>query len=348
MDDASTPADGKDADAAGSPSAGPDGAGSDEDRADVAGAEAPDGDEGSGADAAGDGPVVDPETEDLEALRAEVEAEYDFDNFGPSDMARMSPEEWDVSFDPETWTTGAALLDRVEDELKSRIASREVFAVLERVRETDGERVLAYSDAGYAIVYPDGTIEGRGTVLEDVKPTVALCSMPEYEPAEPPENYALPAPEEVPERSGELGNVVMQVVAALQLIAGIVLLGAWLFTDLSTLIAPTMALVFLAIAVFLFVTVANARLSDRFRSEEYRERLRSVQLERGERPDFVPIDAPAVDAEVNGAVGDDGANDGDAAPDADDDTAPGEGDGTPPRDDGDVSPGSTAGRKDTE
>ena len=45
---------------------------------------------------------------------------------------------------------------------------------------------------------------------------------------------------------------------------------------------------FLLVGVFLFVVVANARLSDRFRSEEYRNRLRAVR-DHG-RPDFVPID----------------------------------------------------------
>jgi len=38
----------------------------------------------------------------------------------------------------------------------------------------------------------------------------------------------------------------------------------------------------------LFFTVANARLSDKFRAEEYRDRLRAVGLEDGERPEFVP------------------------------------------------------------
>jgi hypothetical protein len=141
--------------------------------------------------------------ENLETLRQQVEEKYDFDKFGPDDMDRMSAEEWELSFDPDTWVTGPGLLDRVEDELKSRISRREVFAVFERL--ADG-RILAYSDEGFVIVHPDGRIEGQGTVLEDVKPTVALCSMPEYEPPSPPEEYELPDADAVPEGTGEFGN----------------------------------------------------------------------------------------------------------------------------------------------
>jgi hypothetical protein len=39
---------------------------------------------------------------------------------------------------------------------------------------------------------------------------------------------------------------------------------------------------------FMFLIVANARLSDRFRAAEYKERLRTVGIDSGERPDFVP------------------------------------------------------------
>jgi hypothetical protein len=49
-----------------------------------------------------------------------------------------------------------------------------------------------------------------------------------------------------------------------------------------------MGIVFLAVGLLLFTVVANARLSDRFRAEEYRNRLRAVDLEPGERPDFLP------------------------------------------------------------
>ena len=47
------------------------------------------------------------------------------------------------------------------------------------------------------------------------------------------------------------------------------------------------ALGFLFIGIFLFVVVANARLSDKFRAEEFRNRLRAIGLEDGERPDFL-------------------------------------------------------------
>ncbi|WP_138006929.1 DUF7319 domain-containing protein [Halalkalirubrum salinum] len=246
-----------------------------------------------------DGPTDDESepspADDLEALRREVDEKYDFDDFRPADMAKMTAEEWDVAFDPDTWITGIELLDRVEQDLKSRIATREVFAVLERLSDEEGPRLLAYSDEGYATVYPDGSVEGRGTVLRDVKPTVALCSMEEYTPQEPPERYELPSPEEVTEQSGELGNLMLQIIAAGQILAGLAAIVAWAlpgFIDRGNLVVLLLAGVFIAIGLFLFMTVANARLSDRFRSEQYRNRLRAVQLEGGERPEMLPSQEP--------------------------------------------------------
>ena len=37
----------------------------------------------------------------------------------------------------------------------------------------------------------------------------------------------------------------------------------------------------------LFAVVANARLSDKYRAEEFRNRLRAVGLDDGERPEFL-------------------------------------------------------------
>ncbi|WP_135820139.1 DUF7319 domain-containing protein [Halostella litorea] len=237
-------------------------------------------------------------------LRERVEERYDFEDFGPEQMAEMSPEEWDAAFDDETWITGRELLDRVEADLATQIADRQVFAALERVRQDGEQRLLAYSDEGYAMIYPDGTVEGFGTVMRDVKPTVALCSMESYDVPEPPADGAmLPDPDTVPEGSGELGNLMLQLVAAIQILGGLVLVGGWLFADLSG-IAVVAALVFFVVGVLLFTTVANARLSDRFRSEEYRDRLRSIGLEDGERPEFLPLDdadgdGPGIDGESN-------------------------------------------------
>jgi hypothetical protein len=241
---------------------------------------------------------------ELEALRREVEEKYDFDNFGPSDMAKMTAEEWEAVFDPESWIVGPELLDRVEKDLLNRIAVRDVFAVIERYTSGGEPRLVAYSDEGYAIVYPDGSVEGEGTVLRDVTPTVALCSMDDYEVEEPPADVGLPAPDDVPEGTGEFGNWMLQVVAFVQVLGGLALLVAWLATDLNTIVAPAAALFFLLIGFFLFLVVANARLSDRFRSEEYRARLRAVGLEDGERPDFLPPldeDRPAVEGDADGA-----------------------------------------------
>ncbi|GAB7010643.1 DUF2304 domain-containing protein [Halorubrum trueperi] len=249
----------------------------------------PDGDVDDDGLGDSDAPENADNADDLDELRERVEAEYDFDDFGPSDMARMSAEEWDAAFDPDSWITGDRLLDRVEAELKSRIARREVFGVLERVRADGDERILVYSDEGYAIVRPTGEVAGQGTVLRDLEPIVALAAMESYDVPEPPDDWSLPHPDTVPEGSGEFGNLIVQIVATVQVLAGGALLVASVVTDLNTIVAPAVGIVFLLVGLFLFVMVANARLSDRFRSEEYRERLRALR-EAKERPDFVPVE----------------------------------------------------------
>ena len=257
---------------------------------------AADEDPSAGTDTTGDGRTPDPDGEsavgndsdDIEALREQVEETYDFDDFGPADMAEMNLEEWEAAFDPGSWIVGEELLDRVEQELSARVAIREVFAVVERV--TDGaDRVIAYSDEGYAVIYADGSVEGEGTVLRDVKPTVALCSMESYDLMAAPEDGSLPDPREVVEGSGEFGNLMLQIVAGAQILVGISLLVAWLaLSSLSTVVAPIAAVGFLVIGVLLFVVVANARLSDRFRAEEFRNRLRALDAADDEWTDVLP------------------------------------------------------------
>ena len=224
----------------------------------------------------------DDETADL---RREVEETYDFESFGPQDMADMTPEEWDAAFDEAAWITGTELLDRVEADLLSRVENREVFARVERV--DDG--LLAYSDEGYAHVAPDGSVEGRGTVLRDVKPTVALCSMDDYDVPDAPEDEPLPDPAAVPEGGGELGNWMLQAVAAAQLLVGLGLIGAYIvLSGVRTIVAPVLGLLFVVFSLLLFLQVANARLSDKFRAAEYRDRLRAVGVGSDERPDVLP------------------------------------------------------------
>jgi len=268
-----------------------------------------------------DGPSGDADDpDDLAALRQEVEETYDFENFGPADMAEMSLEEWQVAFDPETWITGEELLDRVEADLQARVADRAVFARVER--HADPPRVVAYSDEGYAVVYPNGSVQGEGTVLRDVKPSVALCSMESYDVPTPPDNPGLPEPEAVPERSGELGNRLLQFIGGAQVVAGLLLLGmgvvAFGTSGANAVLMFVAGLGFLAIGLLLFFVVANARLSDAYRAEEYRNRLRAVGLEDGERPDFLPPVAGGEDSADAGDVerprtapGDDNARDGD-------------------------------------
>ncbi|SEW01940.1 DUF7319 domain-containing protein [Halobacterium jilantaiense] len=276
--------------------------------------------EPSGDDTPPDGREPDPERAQVtpSEVAADVDEEYDFEEFGPGQMADMTAEEWEAAFDPDTWITGADLLDRVEADLRHRVATRDVFAVVER-DSIDGEPVvLAYSDEGYGVVYDDGTVEGSGTVLRDVKPTVALCSMDDYDVPEPPEGAGLPDPREIPEGSGGFGTSLLKYVGIAQLVAGVLLFFAPFVYDPivrgcpsvpdsaahacsvagttltlhplgdSAVIAAIAGVGFVAFGVFMLTLVANARLSDRFRAEEFRNRLRSAGVGGGERPPFVP------------------------------------------------------------
>jgi len=149
------------------------------------------------------------------------------------------------------------------------------------------------------VVYAEGSVEGRGTVRRDVEPSVALCSMESYDAPEPPEGEALPEPIEVPEGSGEFGNLMLQVIAAAQVLAGLALAGAWV-AGVAGIIPLVVGLGFLFIGVLLFFVVANARLSDRFRAEEYRNRLRAVGIDAdaeslGEGEDLPPALADLVE-----------------------------------------------------
>lgn len=257
-------------------------------------------------DAEGGGGPASSEAEREGELRRAVEENYDFEDFDAAEMAEMSRDEWEAVFDADTWVTGEALLDRVDRDLRASVERRDVFAVVERdvVATDDGPEpvVLAYSDEGYAVVYPDGTVEGRGTVLRDVKPVVALCSMPDYEPNSPVGDGTLPEPETVSGGETELGNRVMQVVGVIQLVAGGVLVIAWIAYELS-IIVPVVAVGFLLFGIFVLGLVANARLADRFRAEEYRERLRSTGVGEGDRPSFVPESADGSDREIEGQSG---------------------------------------------
>ncbi|UPM43870.1 DUF7319 domain-containing protein [Halocatena salina] len=231
----------------------------------------------------GDPAGSDTEEPSVEALRRQVEEKYDFDDFGPRDMEQMTPEEWDAAFDPDTWITGPELLDRVEADMKQRVIDRDVFARLERL--SDPDRLIAYSDEGYAVVFEDGSVKGEGIVLRDIKPSVALCSMDEYEVPELQQGEVLPHPSEVPEGGGSIGHRMMLFVGVAMAVMGVFSIGAVIVgVSESMLIGTVFGLGFIVVGVVLFIMVANARLSDRFRAEEYRDRLRAVGRGSDERP----------------------------------------------------------------
>ena len=248
-------------------------------------------DAGSGAGNESDAPST-------EELRERVERQYDFEDFGPREMAEMDADEWEAVFDADSWITGTALLDRVEQELRANVQRREVFAVVERVGDGDDDRVVAYSDEGYVIVRPEGTVKGTGTVLRDVEPMVALCSMESYDVPDVDEDAGLPHPDVVAEGSGDFGNRMLQMVAGATVLSGVAFVLVWLASVVGAVdigfagaIVLTLGLLFVVVGGFLFLTVANARLSDRMRAEQYRDRLRAVGAGTDERPEFLPGEA---------------------------------------------------------
>ncbi|MFC7190973.1 hypothetical protein ACFQL7_14840 [Halocatena marina] len=73
---------------------------------------------------------------------------------------------------------------------------------------------------------------------------------------------------------------MIQVVGAVLVLMGLFLLigGMVGLTGEAGVVGIFTGFIFIGIGIVLFVLVANARLSDRFRSEEYRDRLRAVGL----------------------------------------------------------------------
>lgn len=207
-------------------------------------------------------------------------------------------EAWEADFDRDEWITGARLVERVERDLKARVGARDVFA---EVRRLTGDRLLAYSDEGYAILTPDGSVEGTGSVMDDVTSSVALCAMEGYEVPDAPADWALPDPDSVSRRGGELGNLMLQVIGGGLALSGLVMLVAAAVgvAGRSPILLVLAGIIFAIGGVFLFVVVANARLSDRFRAGEYRRRLREAGVETGRPPPFVPVDDEEIlDAEA--------------------------------------------------
>lgn len=247
------------------------------------------------------------EPDEPDSFRAAVESKYDFDDFGPADMAEMSVDEWEAAFDADTWITGPALIDRVENELRSRIAAGELFAVVERHAVADEPRLLVYSDAEYTVVYPDGRVEGEGAISREIEPVVALCSMESFDVSEPPPDAGLPDPAGIEPGSGDLGHRLLLGLAVIQAVAGLGLFVSPVFFQLGPgagALTTVIGLIFVGIGVLLGILVANARLSDRFRAAEFRERLEAAGVGSNNRPGFLPpMEAGETGSELSDSEG---------------------------------------------
>jgi len=122
--------------------------------------------------------------------------------------------------------------------------------------------------------------------------------MEDYEVPAVDETAGLPHPDTVASGSGDFGNRMIQVVAGATMLAGVAFVGVWVGSVVGVVdigfagaIVVTLGVLFVAVGAFLFMTVANARLSDRMRAEQYRDRLRAVGAGSDERPEFLPEEA---------------------------------------------------------
>ena len=127
---------------------------------------------------------------------------------------------------------------------------------------------------------------------------VALCSMESYDVPDVGDDAGLPHPDSVESGSGDFGNRMLQVVASATVLSGVGLVLVWLASVVGAVdigfagaIVLTLGFLFVVMGGFLFLTVANARLSDRMRAEQYRDRLRAVGAGSDDRPDFLPDEA---------------------------------------------------------
>jgi hypothetical protein len=122
-------------------------------------------------------------------------------------------------------------------------------------------------------------------------PVVAVCTKEKFKVTEPPANADLPSPKTVKPGSGGLSRRLLLVVGVIRVIAGVVLLVSPVIVRLGPgagAFTAVIGLIFVGVGVLLGVLVANARLADRFRAAEYRERLEAAGVGSDQRPAFLP------------------------------------------------------------
>ena len=192
----------------------------------------------------------------------------------------LTPLDSDLPLDLEFSIVGKELLNRVDLDIKDRISRRNIIAAIETIHIDDEENLLIYDDAGYALIALDGSVSGMGSIRTEIENIVVLCSMDTYDvPELPAGDFSLNI--DAPSKSSSgIGNKLLQILASSFLIIGILLLFSPLFVNFprpgSGILTTVSGFGFIFTGLFLLLVVVHSRLSDRFRSTEYADRLKKI------------------------------------------------------------------------
>ena len=198
----------------------------------------------------------------------------------------------DLPSDLEFSIVGKELLNRIELDVKDRISRRNIIAAIEKIHIDDKEHLLIYDDAGYALIALDGSISGMGSIRTEMETITVLCSITTYDVPELPSGNFFLGMNMPPKPSSGIGNKLLQILASSFILIGILVLFSPLFVNSprpgSGILTTVSGFGFILTGLFLLLVVVHSRLSDRFRSMEYADRLKKIGIGSDFRPDFLP------------------------------------------------------------
>tara|TARA_A100001037_G_scaffold273406_1_gene270315 strand:- start:7136 stop:7771 length:636 start_codon:yes stop_codon:yes gene_type:complete len=206
-------------------------------------------------------------------------------------LSNPGEEQSEFPIDLELSITGEELLLRVEADVKDRISRRNIVAVIETGNIDHQKHLLIYDNIGYALISLDGSVSGMGPIRTETENIVVLCSMTTYEvPEFPTGGFSLDTNNLSNNHDG-IGNKLLQILGLSFILIGLFLLFSPLFLTFppgSGILTTVSALGFIFTGLFLLIVVVHSRLSDRFRSMEYHDRLAKMGIGSDFRPDFLP------------------------------------------------------------
>lgn len=198
----------------------------------------------------------------------------------------------DLPLDLELSIVGKELLNRIELDVKDRISRRNIIAAIETIHIDDEVHLLIYDDTGYALISLDGSTSGMGSIRTEVENIVVLCSLSTYDVPELPSGDFFLGMNVPSKPSSGVGNKLLQMLASSFILIGILFLFSPLFVNFprpgSGILTTVSGFGFILTGLFLLLVVVHSRLSDRFRSMEYADRLKKIGIGSDFRPDFLP------------------------------------------------------------